>query len=247
MFRSSSHVEFSTVAHGALIQRLAGAHTVAQPAVNSRVRETSLFAPFGKALRHAINRQVDRVALVVVLLLSCCPPAVAGLIVAVDILPIERHSAGSITHVGVEVLERHPPLADLDASAAVEREVPLVSMVEAAIQHRTPSRIGFGFRHAVRPRCHFPGFDEEAAARSCLALPKQGSAHDFLSAAVALAEPETKSVSGRLSFDDCQAAEFLAGEFDHLHGLKANSEINSKYTTISTLSCLKYRPFFREQ
>lgn len=78
-----------------------------------------------------------------------CPDAVARLVVAVVINPLQGHAFRSLTHVSEEVLERVPPsLADGDAPAAV----PMISSgirVEAPLFHGAPDVVGARLAHAV--------------------------------------------------------------------------------------------------
>jgi len=66
-----------------------------------------------------------------------CPAAVARLVVAVVVDPVEAAAVGALAHVGEEVGKRMPAFADADPASAVV--VPAdVARVLAAVEHIPP-------------------------------------------------------------------------------------------------------------
>jgi hypothetical protein len=83
---------------------------------------------------------VTTFSLVEILLRGCRPSAILFAVVAVVVftvdsvlghLPLHRRTAWTLAHVGEEVLELVPPLADLDPTPAVVREYFVFGVVAA--------------------------------------------------------------------------------------------------------------------
>ena len=102
----------------------------------------------GRLLRSP-GQPAPRIPPVGALLLARRPAAVARLVVAVPIDPVDRVvEAGAWAHVGEEVFELQPPLADDYAATAVALEG-RVSWVRAATAHRGPGSVGRRVRPAM--------------------------------------------------------------------------------------------------
>jgi hypothetical protein len=78
-----------------------------------------------------------------------CPAAIARLVIPVIVDTIKRQIAWRVAHIGVEVGERQPALADCDAATAIVY-VPLMLGVRAAHAHLGPNVIDPTARLAVR-------------------------------------------------------------------------------------------------
>ena len=87
--------------------------------------------------------------LIVRLHLGIRPPAVAGLIVAGRINPIDRRTLGPITHIGIEPSEGGPFRAAFHAQGSIPGVV-LVLWVASPLTHGIPAVVSQGWLPCLR-------------------------------------------------------------------------------------------------
>jgi hypothetical protein len=74
------------------------------------------------------------------------------LVIAVIIFSIDRHANKRIAHIGVEVLELQPTVADCYSASAVIVEI-LIVFIETAAQHLRPRAVCPGKAFAMLEVC----------------------------------------------------------------------------------------------
>lgn len=123
---------------------------------------------------------------------ASCPPAVAGLVRAVNVNAIQRHSGRHLAHVVQEDLEHAPSLIDANSSAAVILEA-LVVWIETPLEHRTPANVSARVGHAVAtvqlPAISSCPLDGKAPTRPCIARLERTGVDQGTLAASTLAPP----------------------------------------------------------
>ena len=160
----------------------------------------------------------DATTLVAPLFLCGSPTAVLRFVVAVDIDPVERLAFRSFPHIGKEVFECLPSLADSDPSTTVS----LVS-------------VGAGFGTAV-----VHGDPTFPRGTECQSMCGISSCHSFLSPATAglyeslfdvpscdadcvstvtSTDPMYLRFRNEIAMQDCQKVEGMSGQIDQLHGV----------------------------
>jgi hypothetical protein len=131
------------------------------------------------------------------------PPTVTGLVVAVVVDAIDGAAVGSLAHVGEEVGEGVPALADGDPSSAVVGPV-LASGVVAALEHGLPDSVAASALASMfRPKT--PAAEDSSGGevvRRC----------DVFAAAVASTEPGSVPLGSSKPLDSDEATESLTFE-----------------------------------
>lgn len=119
--------------------------------IDCRLRNSKLTAGLGNREVDALNDNAAVVAPVVLLDVPVCPPTITRFIVPIAADTIERQSRGNFAHIGKEVLELLPSLADFDAAPAVLMKVFGLG-IGAPPLHRNPASVGAVSRSApARP------------------------------------------------------------------------------------------------
>lgn len=116
--------------------------------MNRRTANTEFLCPIHERHGAPIVRQNSCGSLVSSLLFHRCPTAIARFVVAVVVLAFNSHPSWTLTHVGKEVSEVSPSLADGDSPAAVMFERFAV-WIAAPLNHRVPGHVHAGLRHPV--------------------------------------------------------------------------------------------------
>lgn len=189
-------------------------------ATNSAIKcaelDPGLLRPFCHALRSTVVSQYSIVSFVAALFSLRCPPAVAGLVVAVFVgVSIYAVSAGwPGAHISNEVLERlEPSLADSNPSPAVSSKV-LVICVSASRFHSLPSNVFTGVGHAVRGASFKYAADSGAPAGRCISAPQTALFYNRFGTTFALAIPVPSIPSMRSFASDCEQAVFLSRQIE---------------------------------
>src|SRR3990172_5007551 len=117
-------------------------------AVEEPVVGAELFGPCGERLGAVAVSDEDGSSGVSGLGFSGCPVAVSGRVMPVVVTSLDGCSWWRLSHVGEEVLEGLPALADDDAASAVFSPV-LVLAAPATVEHSLPDGEGAGSFSAV--------------------------------------------------------------------------------------------------
>jgi hypothetical protein len=120
----------------------------AEPSPQRRLFESSLDCPIRKALSSPVVGQLSAVATICLLPVLCGPPAVAGLVAAFVVDPIQFCAGGSQAHVGQKVDEAAPAGTHANAATAPARKV-FRSPVRASLDHRPPRSVRAAGNEAV--------------------------------------------------------------------------------------------------
>lgn len=214
-----------------LRESLLGRHASCDAVVEGPQRQATQEQPFAERLLHAVNRDhapCGRVllglALVVVLLGGCRPSAILDAVIplvvdAVDAVVLR----GSPAHVGQEVLEDVPPLADRDTTRPVVGVVTVV-WVFASTEHCGPGAI---FRSLVPisalpvPAARFAQLYSQLSAKAPTGIghtsPEYIAGDQALLAAVAATPPSRLSFAAALSLCHEQSPESLACQVYRQH------------------------------
>jgi hypothetical protein len=118
------------------------------------------------------------------------PLAVAFFVVAIVVFPIERLSGRPFPHVGEEVYEGKPSLANRDPAPAVPAKGFMVCAC-ATINHARPRMIRWT-APSIKPRVPmlpWAGFAVQTATRLRMAVDEGAYRDDFVSSAVAATDP----------------------------------------------------------
>lgn len=157
--------------------------------------QTKLPRPFAHCGLAPEGLQTTIAPPIICLLHHCRPPAIAGLIVAVDLIAFEGElGTRSRTHVGQEILEGIPPLTNRDSSAAIVLECQGVRIVAARF-HRGPDSMLRESRESMRTiriACALP---LKASARSCRTLFERAPHHLGRRPAIAPTKPTALPVA----------------------------------------------------
>lgn len=122
--------------------------------------------------------------LVSCLLDSSRPSAVGWSIGPVVVDALDRHAMRRLAHVGVEVFELPPTLADRDSATSVVFELPILR-VSTPAKHLTPSMVDRAFTHSVRSTSGNNAGDDLATAGSGVSTHKIATPNGFLRSAIA--------------------------------------------------------------
>src|SRR5688572_297196 len=136
------------------------------PASNDLRRHASLSRNirYGHAL--ASNLIEPGVATVVGLFLVCCPPTIAGLVVAIHVNALNGVPRRRVAHVSIEVLKCAPSFADCNATSAIFFVLRGI-WIAASAEHAAPLDVHPAVLFAMRqPRLDLvSALDSEAPAR----------------------------------------------------------------------------------
>lgn len=169
--------------------------------------------PLGDGLSLAINRKASIVPAIVSLGFFVSPTAIVRLIVAIGIDAVNCQPRRRLAHVGQEILEQKPSIANSDAASAVVTELSALRSETAAL-HKLPDVPRLRFAH------HVPALQGADALAINLPAPasarlsgrglKESSRTDKLRAAtVALAKPDRPRVWLGMEANDRYPAVFL--------------------------------------
>lgn len=123
------------------------------------------------------------------LLRWCCPSAIAGLIIAIVIYPVDGFARRAFAHVGIEIVKDEPSFANGDAAPAIVF-VPRLAMIGASPNHRYPRIPGWGTGEAMPCKAGSYRVLGKAAARAHGASSKiVGNGNSVFRSAVAVTEP----------------------------------------------------------
>lgn len=196
-------------------QRVADAPSMAQPVSDAISRDAKDGCPLRQREPTTFVLEHDRRVSVQDVLASARPAHVARLVVSVaigepvDLSARERRRP----HVGDEVFNRQPPIADADSSASVA-VVALRSGIGAALHHRSPHAVGRVPGQPVASVARSDATRSGASARDRgVALGSQRCGADSLvGAAVAPAPPERSALLDAAEPRDDQLAKPLAAQ-----------------------------------
>lgn len=166
--------------------------------------------PHACALCFPVERERSVCASIVGLLVSGCPPAVIGTVVAINVNPVDLHAYfPRRKHVFGKVRERVPPFAYRYASTSVAVVV-VARFVVAPLKHTSPLHINrmWLFALSAKPVSHLP-----LSVLASAGLPSGRRCERLLAldrgvAAVTLADPLSVHPSDMgLHVDHCQKSE----------------------------------------
>lgn len=83
------------------------------------VRNIEMFTKFGNAARDALNRKYAIGSLISILLLVCFPGAITGFVTNIILEPFQSSTGRALAHIGQEIRECFPPLANSDAAMEI--------------------------------------------------------------------------------------------------------------------------------
>jgi hypothetical protein len=158
-------------------------------------------APLRRGHRLSFVRHHHVAAAIVLLIAACCPSAIFGAVSNAVVDPIECGSGWSLAHVGEKVGERHPAIADRNATAAVHVEF-RVLRVKAPLFHSFPCVVDVGtrvfVRAAVAPARHsFPG--REMVAPDFINIAALAAAIPVVALCVTVRKPNDNQTPKRLT------------------------------------------------
>jgi hypothetical protein len=180
--------------------------TISQAKKEGTVAYASAFGPLNKRLRDAVVGVKVRLPAVADLGAVLDPTAIARLIVAVIVDPVNRVlGTGAFSHVGAERLERvTPAVTHLDATTAIIREV-VGLRIGAAINHLAPNPV-FGCCGQSVPALIGAG------ATAVLAIRQVVRANDFGAPAASATTEPSRSAFGWLRFCNYQKQAILPAD-----------------------------------
>jgi hypothetical protein len=158
---------------------------------------------------------------VIRLLFGCGPSAVAGLVIAVDIDPIERHTGGGpSSHIPQERLKAFAPCGAHSNPTPAVVFVFLVFRVIAAALRVGPREILACFCQFVRGFCGLMVLSPVAPTALAGAASQACAHHVHERTAIAATMPSRRSVTSETwsTFKHDQASESLAGKVNGWHG-----------------------------
>lgn len=160
-----------------------------QAPFDRRSAEAGLFGPCGHRLRYAVERQDSVVPSIALLNCGRHPSAILGAIRAVDVDAIQRMTDWARAHVGQEVIEQRPSLANSDTSPTVQMEFP-VTRVGASLNHASPGIALRRIRHHVAPVSRTNKLALPAATRARITGHKISADDRNFGSAFALTQPD---------------------------------------------------------
>lgn len=181
---------------------------------DSHERDPIALRPFWQRERDPVDFVADIPAGVSGLLFLCCPAAVAGLIVAQVLTPVEGVLwARRFPHVGKKVLKRmSPSFANRDAAPSVAR-IRCVGHAVAPLKHRSPRSVDARSSHAMRCVSGPRKFCHEAPARLATARTEVSGFDPVRIAAVTQAVPVGSSALAHKILSN-QSGKSLASEIN---------------------------------
>jgi hypothetical protein len=198
------------ILHG-LKNRLLRVPALHEALQNTLVRNAANQGPIANTLGFAVNRDIFGVALIVRLLMSCCPAAVSRLVIPVNVDAVNGAAIRGKAHVFHKILKAvKPSVAHGDSASSVIGIVP-VDGIEASSLHFTPNAVKLGFAKTVC-RLHFTRiFNAKTAAGSGIIPRNVGSNPKELIPAFAEAAPHYPFLIG-VSGNYSEATKFLTGQ-----------------------------------
>lgn len=173
-------------------KRLFKSHPRPQACSNGSLLDAVFGGPVPERSILAEGRSESDVSTISRLGVVVCPSAVAFGVALGAVDAIEGHSGRALAHVGKEVLELHPPLANLDASTTI-KTIRRLLRTKTATAHRYPRPICW--RHVPMPVLSASpakvsnAFGLNTPATPCVFSSDVCAEHDRLDTAITAAQP----------------------------------------------------------